>query len=186
MNFPAGGAVIVQALCARHFDLARGDDNQRRTLTLLIAQTFAARFGSQWGTKATTINHPQSKDALAYRNPDGAVDVWDWQNGNTREPQVRDGQPPHYPDARATLNGPRQWFIEVKPIDHLAPAPAEPAPAPAEPAPPPAPPAGGTPAPGSPAAPAIDAAALAKLADAIEKLAASLAVLNVNGLRVRL
>src|SRR6185503_18043664 len=97
---------------------------------LWIAQTFCARFGVSWGTKATTEKHPPSKDAIAYRNTDGTIDVFDWQNGATRAPQLREGQAPTFADARTMAGGPPQHFIAVAAIDHLAglPAPAAPPP----------------------------------------------------------
>jgi hypothetical protein len=120
MKFPAGGAAIVQQLYERHIEQARGSDDDRRALTRAIAETFCARFGRSWGTKATTAKHPASKDAIAFLNEDYTIDVWDWQNGATRAPQVRDGQPPTYRDARTGPGGPPQAFIAVPPVDHLA------------------------------------------------------------------
>lgn len=123
MNLPAGGAAIVQQLYEHNLEMARGSDDERRALTTMIAETFCARFGPDWGTKATTARHPRSKDAIAHRGPQGTIDVWDWQNGATRAPQIRDGQPPTYPDARTGPGGPPQFFVEVAPVDHLAPPP---------------------------------------------------------------
>ena len=143
MNLPPGGAQIVTDLYTRYKQFAEGSDDERRLLTLWIAQTFCARFGVSWGTKATTEKHPPSKDAIAYRNTDGTIDVFDWQNGATRAPQLREGQAPTFANARTMAGGPPQHFIAVAAIDHLAglPAPAEPPP-PA--APPTAPPPGAT------------------------------------------
>jgi hypothetical protein len=120
MQFPNGGAAIVQALYERFRPLAEGNDDDRRALTRIIAQTFCARFGAEWGTKATYPHYPQSKDAIAFGYPSGSIDIWDWQNGATRAPQVRDGAPPTYPDAR-TKEGNPQAFIRVDAYDHLAP-----------------------------------------------------------------
>lgn len=129
MTFPIGGTAIVHALYEKYRSLAEGSDDHRRTLTKMMAETFAARFGPQWGTKSTTPSHPQSKDALAYRHDSGSVDVFDWQNGATRKPQVRDGMPPSAADARvsATDQTP-QHFIFVEPKDHLADVRPEPEP----------------------------------------------------------
>src|SRR6185436_12906253 len=63
------------------------------------------------------------------------IDVFDWQNGATRAPQLREGQAPTFADARTMAGGPPQHFIAVAAIDHLAGLPA-----PAEPPPPAAPP----------------------------------------------
>lgn len=127
MNFPIGATAVVRAICDQHFDLAHGSDDQRRTLTLMMAQTMAIRFGPRWGVKATSRTAPQSKDSLAYDNMDGTFDAWDWQNGTTRAMQLADGQPPTYPRIGD------QHFIDVEPFDHLEPTPAAPAPAPVEP-----------------------------------------------------
>jgi hypothetical protein len=128
MTFPPGASAIVQALYTAHGELARGTDEQRRALTLMMAQTFAARFGPRWGTKASSSAAPRSKDSIAYDNMDGTFDSWDWQNGTTKAPHVYDGMPPTYPRIG------NQFFINVEPLDFLAPA------GPVEPPKPPAPP----------------------------------------------
>lgn len=107
---------IVEALYGLNITLARGDDDQRRQLTKKIAEQFRFEFGPKWGTKSTTPSHPQSKDAIAYDNGDGTIDVWDWQNGTTREPQVDAGDEPDY-------QGLTQHFIAVEPVNHLGQAP---------------------------------------------------------------
>lgn len=116
MNFPPGATAIVRALYDQHLELARGSDEERRRLTLMMAQTFAARFGPRWGVKASSKTAPQSKDTIAFDNMDGTFDAFDWQNGTTREPQVSDGQTPTF----ARIGN--QWFIDVVPHDFLAPA----------------------------------------------------------------
>lgn len=103
---------VVEALYGLNINLARGFDDDRRKLTRIIAEQFRFEFGPKWGTKSTTPGHPQSKDAIAYDNGDGTIDVWDWQNGTTREPQVGVGDEPDF----TNLN---QHFIAVEPINHL-------------------------------------------------------------------
>lgn len=128
MNFPQGATAIVNLLYGEHVTLAEGTDDSRRQLTMLIAQTFAARFGPRWGVKATSKTAPQSKDSIAFDNMDGTFDSWDWQNGTTKAPQVRDGQPPTFPRIG------NQFFINVMPHDWLA--QVAPVAEPAAPAPP--------------------------------------------------
>jgi len=115
MNFPSGAAAIVRALYDQHLELARGSDDDRRRLTFMMATTFAAAFGPRWGLKASSKTAPQSKDTIAFDNMDGTFDAFDWQNGTTREPQVRDGQAPTFPRIGD------QWFIDVIPHNFLAP-----------------------------------------------------------------
>jgi hypothetical protein len=138
MNFPAGGTAIVSALWAKHSVLAFGSEDQRRELTLKIAETFCAHYGPDWGTKSTYESYPQSKDAIAFRYSDGTIAVFDWQNGTSREVSVQDGQAPSY-DHLA------QFFRAVSPVDHLADGQTAPPPPPAPPAVP-TPPAVGVPA----------------------------------------
>lgn len=104
---------IVEALYGLNIDLARGDDDQRRQLTRKIAEQIRFEFGPRWGTKSTTPSHPQSKDAIAFDNQNGTIDVWDWQNGTTREPQIDAGDEPDFTNLT-------QHFIAVSPINHLA------------------------------------------------------------------
>ena len=110
-------ADIINTLYERNLDLARGDDDQRRKLTKMIAEQIRLEFGSDWGTKASSRTNPQSKDAIAFRLNSQTMDVWDWQNGTTREPQVGEGSEPTYP----MLTG--QYFIEVDAVDHLSSVP---------------------------------------------------------------
>lgn len=113
MNLPSRIVEIVNTLYERNIPLAQGSDDQRRILTRWIAEQCCFEFNNDWGTKAQSVNHPQSKDAIAFRLISGAMDVWDWQNGSTRQPQVTPNQPPNYPN----LFG--QFFIQVLPIDHI-------------------------------------------------------------------
>jgi hypothetical protein len=113
MNLTQRHVEICRALHARHLDLARGDDDQRRALTGMIAEQWCFEFGKDWGTKKSSPAAPRSKDALAHRTGPSSMDVWDWQNGTTREPNLRDGQPPDFPDITD------QIFVEVEPVNHL-------------------------------------------------------------------
>lgn len=102
---------IIEALYGLHVDLARGDEDQRRQLTRMIAEQLCFEFGNDWGTKAQTSTHPPSKDSISFRLNSLTFDNWDWQNGTTKEPQVSVGQ------AGTTIIG--QFFIQVEPVNHL-------------------------------------------------------------------
>jgi hypothetical protein len=117
MNLTQRHVEICLALHERHVDLARGDDDQRRKLTGMIAEQWCFEFGTDWGTKSSSPAAPRSKDALAHRTGPSSMDVWDWQNGSTREPVLREGQPPDFPGIAD------QVFIEVAPINHLGVSP---------------------------------------------------------------
>lgn len=117
MNLTGRHVEICRALHQRHIDLARGEDEERRKLTGMIAEQWCFEFGKDWGTKARSPTAPRSKDALAHRTGPSSMDVWDWQNGTTREPSVREGQPPDYPNITD------QFFLEVAPVNHLGVAP---------------------------------------------------------------
>ena len=86
MTLPDRVQAIVRALYERHTELARGDEEQRRTLTRMIAEQASFELGPSWGTKRADAGRPPSKDAIAYRPGDGRLLCWDWQNGTTREP----------------------------------------------------------------------------------------------------
>ena len=115
---------VVWALYNANKDLAQGDDEQRRQLTRKICEQFRFEMGPDWGHKSTTSAHPPSKDVFAWKGlGDGRLEMWDWQNGATREPHIYVGQPPPYTDAH--------HFIAVSPVDHLGdtePPPTEPPP----------------------------------------------------------
>lgn len=132
MNLPARVDEIIRTLYEQNLKLANGSEDDRRTLTRMIAEQNCYELGLAWGTKATSSQAPQSKDAVAYRLAPGLMDVWDWQNGTTRQPQTHPGKPPDYPN----LSG--QYFIEVSPVNHLGGVVTpEPPVTPVEPPPPP-------------------------------------------------
>lgn len=108
---------IVEALYGLNIDLARGDDNQRRQLTQKIDEQIAFEFGPRWGMKARAGGNigNASKDSIAYLEADGTVSVWDWQNGSTREPQVKVNDEPTYPNLPTS----EAKFIAVEPVNHL-------------------------------------------------------------------
>lgn len=76
---------IIDALYARNKRLAEGDDDDRRALTIKMAEQFVYSFGPQWGTKRADSGRPTSKDAIAYKSGSTFLG-YDWQNGSTRAP----------------------------------------------------------------------------------------------------
>lgn len=103
---------IINTLYQRNLVLANGDDDQRRALTLKIAQQICFEFGSLWGVKSVAPGAPMSKDSISYYAGTGSFDNWDWQNGATRAPQVSAGQ------SGEPITG--QNFITVQPNNWLA------------------------------------------------------------------
>lgn len=122
MKYPPRVQQIINALWAQHQDLARGDDDQRRALTLMIAQQCRFELGESWGTKSADSGRPPSKDAIAQQQ--GAT-LWGWDtiNGTTREPNM-------FPDGE-DITG--QHFIAVQPVDHLGGTEIPPPPQPPQP-----------------------------------------------------
>jgi hypothetical protein len=109
MQFPARGQQIVEAFYALHTDLAQGSDDDRRELTLMIAEQIRFELGAMWGTKSAGPGRPPSKDSIAFLTGDDRMLGWDWQNGVTREP---------WPAGEMTdITG--QMFIAVAPVDRL-------------------------------------------------------------------
>lgn len=109
------------------------DEPSRRLWTLMLAQTMRARIpGVEWGTKAQSPSHPQSKDSIAY---EGAGHLWSF--------DVQLAKPDNTLELIADPDGtdiPGQYFIGVKPIDWIGDStpPQEPEPQP-EPTPTPDP-----------------------------------------------
>jgi len=105
---------VIRALYDKNLNLARGTEDERRILTRRIAEQLCFESGINWGTKSTSPSAPQSKDAIAFLRSPNVMDIWDWQNGSTREPRVFAGMSPDFPDTTG------QNFITVMPIDHLS------------------------------------------------------------------
>lgn len=173
-GFPARGVAIIDALLAAFPALAKGNDDERRALTGFIAEQICFELGAKWGTKRADKGRPASKDGLAFLNADNTIDIWDWQNGTTRDRQVRAGAAP-------TESHSTQVFIPVTPIDHLGAA--------VVPGQPPAPPELDS---DEAFARVIDEAtmrvcgAIGELVDTLEKLDARLDDVQQNGIRFRL
>lgn len=108
-EFPSRAQDLVVTLYQSHQELARGDDDQRRSLTKLMAEQIRYELGPEWGTKSAGVGRPQSKDSIA-RLTNGRLYGCDWQNGGSREPFGTIGCP----------EIPGQIFIPVDPINHLA------------------------------------------------------------------
>lgn len=108
---------IVYAIYTKFIGLAHGSDEDRRMVTLFLAQQLRFELGPGWGTKKAGLASSQSKDAIAYTleetDPSHPMDVWDWQNGATRAPQVQVYDPPTRPNVTG------QVFIQVVPTNHL-------------------------------------------------------------------
>lgn len=88
--FPARGVQIIDAL----YDdtLARGTDDQRRTLTKMFIEQLVFDFPLDgWVWKSADPGRPPSKDSLT-RMVNGRLCNWDWQNGSTRQRAVQAGQ----------------------------------------------------------------------------------------------
>jgi hypothetical protein len=135
MELPTRALEIIDDLWATHLDLARGDDDQRRALTKIMAEQICFELGPRWGCKKASETRPQSKDAIAFNGPEGLC-CWDWQQGTSREPR----RPPFFWSAAElirTNGGKSQVFIPVSPVNHLGASPVPPLPpAPKPPAPP--------------------------------------------------
>jgi hypothetical protein len=118
MLFPAQAAQACDELYERNVSLARSDDdNDRRRLTRLIAEQIAFTLGDRWGCKkrAGLGDEWQSKDSIAYREDDGTVSVWDWQNGSTRRRAVNAGDQASH----ANLSPQEAAFMPVSATNHL-------------------------------------------------------------------
>jgi hypothetical protein len=107
MQLPDRVKQIITILADRFPDLRKGDDDQRRALTLKFAQQIRFELGESWGTKSAGQGRPPSKDAVA-RMFEGKLYGADVINGSTREPQ--------FPDMEEL---PGQLFISVNPVNHL-------------------------------------------------------------------
>jgi hypothetical protein len=118
MLFPQQAVRACDELYARNTQLAHSDnDNDRRKLTRMIVEQIAFELGAGWGCKkrAGVSDDFQSKDAIAFREDDGTVSVWDWQNGTTRKRCVNEGESPTYPH----LSPQEAAFMPVDAVNHL-------------------------------------------------------------------
>jgi len=115
MTFPNAAVIACDGLYAANVALAKGSDDERRTLTRKIAEQVAFMLGPRWGNKKRhgLGDEWQSKDALAYREDDGTLTVWDWQNGDTRKRGVNEGAE----GLRLPAN--EADFMPVTPTNHL-------------------------------------------------------------------
>ncbi len=109
MYLPARVIQIVQALYSRNTVLARGTDDQRRQLVMLIAQQVRFELGPSWGTKRADPGRPLSKDAIAQKQPDGTLLAWDLIGGASRKPFPNPG----------SIDISKQVFVAVEPFDYL-------------------------------------------------------------------
>lgn len=109
MTWPTRVQEIVNAMYAKNLDLAHSkDENDRRLLTLKIAQQVCFELGPEYGTKRG--DGPQSKDSISKLFGGGPSFLnWDWQNGDTRKPNI-------FPESLLIED---QHFIAVGPVDHL-------------------------------------------------------------------
>ena len=85
---------ICQIFNSKFPVLSKGSDGDRRILTEMIVKQIAFEFGITWGLKSRSVNDSISKDTIAHNTPSG-IEVWDWQNGTTRDVQVTPGQSPN-------------------------------------------------------------------------------------------
>ena len=123
MQLPARVETVYRELYALNMELAHGDDEARRALTRAIAEQVRYELGPQWGTKRADATRPISKDSIAFQSVTGVLFSFDWQNGQTREPNP----------AGEMENITGQVFVEVDPINHLGSKPPAPPPMPTPP-----------------------------------------------------
>jgi hypothetical protein len=114
MEFPPRATEVLQALHAKHRDLANGDDDTRRALMRIIAQQLAFELGSHYGVKSAGVGRPQGPSTIAYESPDG-FGGWRVIDGDGSATGVVNGPIPHPPFQ--SFAG--QVFIPVPPTDHL-------------------------------------------------------------------
>jgi hypothetical protein len=112
--FPPRATEILQALHAKHRDLAEGNDDTRRALMRIIAQQLAFELGSHYGVKSAGVGRPQGPSTIAYESPDG-FGGWRVIDGDGSATGVVNGPIPHPPFQ--SFSG--QVFIPVPPTDHL-------------------------------------------------------------------
>lgn len=108
MHLPENVKQTIAKLWPTVMLLHRGDDEQRRQGTRIIAEQVRFSHGPEWGTKSADPGRPPSKDALA-RQVDGKLFGKDLINGTTRELNL-DGE-------MEDITG--QTFIPVMALNHL-------------------------------------------------------------------
>jgi len=109
MKIPQRVYEIIVELYNRNTVLARGSDDARRSLTMLMAEQVRFELGSEWGTKRADKGRPLGKDSISYFH-DGELMNYDWQDGSTRKPH----SPPGNMESLPT-----QVFVSVNSVDHL-------------------------------------------------------------------
>jgi hypothetical protein len=107
MKYPDRVQEIINTLADMHPELVHGDDEARRSLTMLFAQQCCFELGSEWGTKKSSTSSPLSADVVAFT--DGFIFVgWDT--------QIAGGIIAQFPDS---INLTGQVFVAVDPVNHL-------------------------------------------------------------------
>jgi hypothetical protein len=109
MKVPQRVYEIIVELYNRNTTLARGSDNDRRSLTMIMAEQVRFELGPNWGTKRADKGRPLGKDSISFYK-DGILMNYDWQNGSTRAPHNPPG------NMKDISN---QEFVVVDSIDHL-------------------------------------------------------------------
>lgn len=132
--FPFRGQAIMHLLAGLHPDLLSGGDDQRRTLSQMIAEQLAFEIDPRFGVKRSGAGRPQGRNTVAYDAV--PVRIWIWQDETDRLLLPIAGT--------AGEPAPGQEFIAVTPQNHLGTAP---------PVDPPAPPVPPTPLPPGPVPP---------------------------------
>jgi hypothetical protein len=114
MEFPLRATEIVQALYAKHRNLAEGDDDTRRVLMRTIAEHLAFELDWHYGVKSAGVGRPQGPSTIAYESPDG-FGGWRILDGDGSVTGVANSPIPHPP--YQSFAG--QVFIPVPPTNHL-------------------------------------------------------------------
>jgi hypothetical protein len=114
MEFPLRATEIVQALYAKHRNLAESDDDTRRVLMRTIAEHLAFELDWHYGVKSAGVGRPQGPSTIAYQNSDG-FGGWRILDGDGSVTGVANSPIPHPP--YQSFAG--QIFIPVPPTDHL-------------------------------------------------------------------
>jgi len=119
-EFPSRAQDIVVTLYQQHKDLAAGDDDQRRSLTKLMAEQIRFELGPEWGTKSAGTGPPAVEGFDRAADERAPVSAATGRTAASREPFGTIGCP----------EIPGQIFIPVDPVNHLTQAPPVVAPPP--------------------------------------------------------